>query len=46
MGDKTHVSGGIWLKLRNLLLEPIQQAAARPERRLIGRTGQRSSAAR
>ena len=28
MGDKTHVSGGTWLKLRNLLLDPIQQAAA------------------
>jgi hypothetical protein len=28
MGDETHVSGGLWVKLRNVLLKPIEDAAA------------------
>jgi len=26
MGDETHVSGGLWVRLRNVILAPIQQA--------------------
>jgi len=30
MSDETHVSGGLWVQLRNLLLDPIQQAIDAP----------------
>jgi hypothetical protein len=28
MADSTHVSGGAWLKVRNLLRQPISEAVA------------------
>ena len=26
MADETHVSGGLWVQLRDVILEPIQRA--------------------